>query len=219
MGQHIPSFLTEIIKTSRDIWTKGWAEANAGNISLRLVRDAVDMETLKTKPREWTPLETRVPDLASEYFLVTGSGRYLRNIELYPENNGFRHHLARFYLARSRTADAEQIYRDIAAASPGDLQARADVIRFVGELRGPDAAMQEVAAYIEAEPDNMQLRFLLAQLQRADNRPQEASATLRTVIELGQSAADRNRAAVAVLGVIEDQLPVVGVDVTPAQVL
>jgi rhamnulose-1-phosphate aldolase len=87
MPQPIPSFLTEIIKTSRDIWSKGWAEANAGNISLRLVRDAVDMETLRTQPREWTQLGTRVPDLAGEYFLVTGSGRYLRNIELYPEKN------------------------------------------------------------------------------------------------------------------------------------
>ena len=87
MPAHIPSFLTEITKTSRDIWSKGWAEANAGNISVRLVREAIEMETLRTQPREWTPLATRVPDLAGEYFLVTGSGRYLRNIELYPEKN------------------------------------------------------------------------------------------------------------------------------------
>jgi rhamnulose-1-phosphate aldolase len=87
MPPQIPSFLTEIIKTSRDIWSKGWAEANAGNISVRLVREAVEIEILRKRPREWIQLPTRVPDLAKECFLVTGTGRYLRNIELYPEKN------------------------------------------------------------------------------------------------------------------------------------
>jgi len=87
MPPQIPSFLNEIIKTSRDIWSKGWAEANAGNISVRLVREAVEIEILRKRLREWLPLPTRIPDLAKEYFLVTGTGRYLRNIELYPEKN------------------------------------------------------------------------------------------------------------------------------------
>ena len=87
MTQTIPPFLVDIIKTSRDIWTKGWAEANAGNISVRLLRETVDIQSLPKSPREWVPVDIEVPDLAGEYFLVTGSGRYLRNIELYPEKN------------------------------------------------------------------------------------------------------------------------------------
>jgi len=87
MTQPVPPFLIDIIKTSRDIWTKGWAEANAGNISVRLVRETVDVEALSKRPREWTTIDAAVPELAGEYFLVTGSGRYLRNIELYPEKN------------------------------------------------------------------------------------------------------------------------------------
>jgi len=87
MTQTIPPFLVDIIKTSRDIWTKGWAEANAGNISVRLLRETVDIQALQKRPREWVAIDVAVPDLAGEYFLVTGSGRYLRNIELYPEKN------------------------------------------------------------------------------------------------------------------------------------
>lgn len=87
MTQAMPSFLVDIIKTSRDIWTKGWAEANAGNISVRLLRETVDMQALQKRPREWVAIDAAVPGLAGEYFLVTGSGRYLRNIELYPEKN------------------------------------------------------------------------------------------------------------------------------------
>ena len=87
MTQTIPPFLHEIIKTSRDIWTKGWAEANAGNISVRLVKETVDFQELPKRPREWVAMDAAVPDVAGEFFLVTGSGRYLRNIELYPEKN------------------------------------------------------------------------------------------------------------------------------------
>jgi len=36
MSKDAPVFIQEIIKTSSDMWQKGWAEANGGNISLRL---------------------------------------------------------------------------------------------------------------------------------------------------------------------------------------
>ena len=36
-------------------------------------------------PGEWTPIGTEVPGLAGEFFLVTGSGKYFRNIIVDPE--------------------------------------------------------------------------------------------------------------------------------------
>jgi rhamnulose-1-phosphate aldolase len=83
----IPTFLNEITKISRDMWSKGWAEANAGNISLRLTQEVVQANAGLFKSSEWMALPLEVPALAGEHFLVTGSGRYLRNIELYPEKN------------------------------------------------------------------------------------------------------------------------------------
>ena len=35
-------FLNEIMKTSGDMWEKGWAERNAGNISVRLKEDDLE---------------------------------------------------------------------------------------------------------------------------------------------------------------------------------
>jgi rhamnulose-1-phosphate aldolase len=83
----IPSFLSEITKTSRDMWSKGWAEANAGNISQRLTSEMVHVNSRLFRKGDWIPLPLQVAALADEYFLVTGSGRYLRNIEIYPEKN------------------------------------------------------------------------------------------------------------------------------------
>lgn len=36
---------------------------------------------------EWKPIATKVPGLASEYFLVTGSGKYFRNVIIDPEDS------------------------------------------------------------------------------------------------------------------------------------
>ena len=36
-------------------------------------------------PGEWTPIGVEVPGLAGEFFLVTGSGKYFRNIIVDPE--------------------------------------------------------------------------------------------------------------------------------------
>jgi rhamnulose-1-phosphate aldolase len=82
-----PTFLQEIVKTSRDMWSKGWAEANAGNISLRLTAETVNVNISLFRPSEWVTLPVGVPSLGGEFFLATGTGRYLRNIELHPEKN------------------------------------------------------------------------------------------------------------------------------------
>jgi len=87
MPTHSPTFLPEIIKTSRDMWSKGWAEANAGNISFRLMPEVVRENSSFFRTSEWVPLPVSIKSLAADFFLVTGTGRFLRNIELVPEKN------------------------------------------------------------------------------------------------------------------------------------
>jgi len=72
------------MKTSQDMWQKGWAEANGGNISLRLEKGQIPECTPKS---DWISIGCTLPDLSSECFLVTGTGRYLRNISLFPWKN------------------------------------------------------------------------------------------------------------------------------------
>jgi rhamnulose-1-phosphate aldolase len=82
-----PTFLPEIMKTSRDMWSKGWAEANAGNISYRLQQEQVRENAAFFRTSEWVQMPAGVPGLGGEHFLVTGTGRFLRNIELHPDKN------------------------------------------------------------------------------------------------------------------------------------
>ena len=73
----------DFIKLCTDGYDQGWHERNGGNLSCRLTpeeaaqwKDAMD---LSAPLRE---IGTDVPDLAGEFFLVTGSGKYMRNVQL-----------------------------------------------------------------------------------------------------------------------------------------
>lgn len=79
--------LRHISKTGRDLWDRGWAEANGGNISLRLNAEQAAVADGMVPKSDPIPLAVRVPTLGGERFLVTGTGRYLRNIEVAPERN------------------------------------------------------------------------------------------------------------------------------------
>ena len=79
-------FVSEMIRATTDMWEKGWDESNGGNVSLRLLdHDVQPYRAGWTAPRA-VPLSTPVEGLDGEYFLVTGTGKYFRNIRLDPKN-------------------------------------------------------------------------------------------------------------------------------------
>ncbi len=81
--------ITTVARVSRDMWDKGWIEANGGNISVRLDDEEKASLTEKAKG-DWIDLPTEYPDLENDVFLISGTGKFLRNIELAPlENLGF----------------------------------------------------------------------------------------------------------------------------------
>ena len=79
--------LEEIKKTTSDMAHKGWAESNGGNISLRLNEEnRIHFDDFKSKSRP-EKLPITIPVIANERFLITGTGRFLRNVEIAPEKN------------------------------------------------------------------------------------------------------------------------------------
>lgn len=79
-------FVTGFIKMADDGYLQGWHERNGGNLSYRLKTEEVEsIRNRLNAPGEWQPIGARVPGLAGEFFLVTGSGKYFRNIIVDPE--------------------------------------------------------------------------------------------------------------------------------------
>ena len=92
-------WMVEMIRTVTNMYDHGWDERNGGNVSLLLeesqVNDYVDGAVLREIPTGFS-----CPELDGKYFLVTGTGKYFKNVQYAPEINlglvrltdGERHH-------------------------------------------------------------------------------------------------------------------------------
>ena len=70
-----------------DGWNQGWHERNGGNLSYRIKPEEIESVKEELDPGEWKEIGTSVPNLSGEYFLVTGSGKYFRNVMIRPEDS------------------------------------------------------------------------------------------------------------------------------------
>ena len=80
-------FVKGFIRMANYGWEQGWHERNGGNLSYRVKSEEVESVKENFDPKEWQPIGTTVPELAGEYFLVTGSGKYFRNVIIKPEDS------------------------------------------------------------------------------------------------------------------------------------
>lgn len=81
-------FVKGYIRMTDDASKKGWHERNGGNFTYRIKSEEVEEIMPALKPAtDWQPIGTSVPNIAGEYFLATGSGKYMRNVVLCPEDN------------------------------------------------------------------------------------------------------------------------------------
>ena len=81
------SFVQGFIRMANDGWEQGGHERNGGNLSYRVKPEEVEQVKEEFNIKEWQPIGTQVPALAGEYFLVTGSGKFFRNVILQPEDS------------------------------------------------------------------------------------------------------------------------------------
>ncbi|MCR4695310.1 MAG: rhamnulose-1-phosphate aldolase [Pseudobutyrivibrio sp.] len=68
---------------------QGWHERNGGNLSYRMTKDDVEYcaRFFKKHPGEWVEMPVSANNLKGEFFIVTGSGKFLENVNTEPQNN------------------------------------------------------------------------------------------------------------------------------------
>jgi rhamnulose-1-phosphate aldolase len=81
--------IKSFIRTCNDGWLMGWHERNGGNLTYRLKKE--EAEEVKTffdkEPREWVNMGVKAENLSGEYFITTGSGKFMRNTILNPADS------------------------------------------------------------------------------------------------------------------------------------
>ena len=82
-------FVRGFVRLCNDGWEQGWHERNGGNLSYRLRPEDVDTarKFFDKEPRPWTSLGVEAPTMGGVYFLVTGTGNYMRNVASDPSRN------------------------------------------------------------------------------------------------------------------------------------
>ena len=79
--------MQDYIKMCDDAWLQGWHERNAGNITYRMSEEEVEeCEIYFEDDGEWVEMGVTAENLAGEYFLVTGAGKFFRNVSLDAED-------------------------------------------------------------------------------------------------------------------------------------
>jgi len=86
-------FLKEFCRTTSNMYRLGWDERNGGNLSYLLKKEEVEEYLDLTKVIRTIPFAGVHPTafdasaLAGKIFLVTGTGKYFKNVEYDPANN------------------------------------------------------------------------------------------------------------------------------------
>jgi rhamnulose-1-phosphate aldolase len=76
------------MRLAQDSVDKGWHEMNGGNLSYRMTEaEAANVKKVCKKPTTgWIEIGGTVPKLGGQFFVVTGTTRFMRNVMRDPEN-------------------------------------------------------------------------------------------------------------------------------------
>lgn len=80
-------FIKEMCETTANMYRLGWDERNGGNISYLLKEEEVSKYLDVNKVERTIPLYFNAKELVGKYFLVTGTGKYFKNVKDDPINN------------------------------------------------------------------------------------------------------------------------------------
>ena len=80
-------FMVEMIRTATNMYAHGWDERNGGNISLLLDEAEVREHLAFPAIVRTIPTGFEAPELDGKIFLVTGTGKYFKNVQYDPAKN------------------------------------------------------------------------------------------------------------------------------------
>lgn len=81
------SLIEDLKSVSRNIYIKGWGEANGGNISIRITPEELAPFERYLAAGDENKLAFTMPEIGGDCFLVTGTGVFFRNINKFPEES------------------------------------------------------------------------------------------------------------------------------------
>lgn len=86
VSQDLENIITDIAEVARILWKLGWAESNAGNISVNVTEHIPeDIRELNKFPSK--KIDKSYPELSGFSFFITGAGTRMRDLAKEPSRN------------------------------------------------------------------------------------------------------------------------------------
>jgi tetratricopeptide (TPR) repeat protein len=181
--------------------TEALADANAalainpthGGALLLLAADRLRKNELKAalefidkgiaaNPRDASLLIARLSILEREND-VKGQEVVLKQlIEGFPEVREYRQALLTYYVRNNRSDDAEREIRALAQAEPKNAEKQLDVVRFLRQTKGVEAARDELKKLAASDANVATFKIVLAQLEAGEGNSAVAVGILGEVI-------------------------------------
>ncbi|MCM1046555.1 MAG: rhamnulose-1-phosphate aldolase [Candidatus Gastranaerophilales bacterium] len=81
--------IEEYVHMCHDGVRQGWHERNGGNLTYRMKPEEVTecRPYFRERPGDWVDIGVQAENLKGEYFISTGSGKFLQNVDFEPQNN------------------------------------------------------------------------------------------------------------------------------------
>ena len=79
--------MVETVRTLTNLYRLGWDERNGGNLSYLLYDEDIEGYLDTTKVIRTIPMSFDASEIVGKVFLVTGTGKYFKNVEHDPETN------------------------------------------------------------------------------------------------------------------------------------
>jgi predicted Zn-dependent protease len=114
-------------------------------------------------------------------------------VERFPDDLEVKGMLVRYYVGKRDMDKAEAFLREIADPAAEDPGLFVDLIRFVSEVRGPDAARVEIERAIAVNPDPDRFKAMLALLDFQSGEQDKAIADLEAIVAAAAEPTDETR--------------------------
>jgi len=145
VGQDLENIITDIAEVARILWKLGWAESNAGNISVNVTEHIPEdiKELNKFASKE---IDKSYPELCGFSFFITGAGTRMRDLAKEPSGNACILRIAeesnRYHILWGRRSD-------LSVEPTSEIHSHLSIHRFLLEKKAPQKVI------IHAHPEEL----------------------------------------------------------------
>ena len=145
VGQDLENIITDIAEVARILWKLGWAESNAGNISVNVTEHIPeDIRELNKFPSK--EIDKSYPELCGFSFFITGAGTRMRDLAKEPSGNACILRIAeesnRYHILWGRRSD-------LSVEPTSEIHSHLSIHRFLLEKKAPQKVI------IHAHPEEL----------------------------------------------------------------